>query len=154
MSPRCVMCKCLPSKCDCNPLAEDPDSFCSGGDVCKVRLVTCDDGDPPVSRTACVSPGSPPAAPVTPSPLTRTRAAPGVRPASSASVWRRAVTVMKTPPTLTSFVQQTSNARTASALPQGAIVTPMPLIQMTSVLQIKNARIASVWKKVTPPTHE
>ena len=33
---RCVMCKCLPSKCDCNPLAEDPDSFCSGDDVCKV----------------------------------------------------------------------------------------------------------------------
>ena len=30
------MCKCLPSKCDCNPLAEDPDSFCSGDDVCKV----------------------------------------------------------------------------------------------------------------------
>ena len=38
------MCKCLPSKCDCNPLAEDPDSFCSGGDVCKVRLVTSDNG--------------------------------------------------------------------------------------------------------------
>ena len=36
------MCKCLPSKCDCNPLAEDPDSFCSGGDVCKVRLLTSD----------------------------------------------------------------------------------------------------------------
>ena len=35
---RCVMCKCLPSKCDCNPLAEDPDSFCSDGDVCKVSL--------------------------------------------------------------------------------------------------------------------
>ena len=35
---RCVMCKCLPSKCDCNPLAEDPDSFCSGGDVCKVGI--------------------------------------------------------------------------------------------------------------------
>ena len=33
---RCVMCKCLPSKCDCNPLADDPDSFCSNGDVCKV----------------------------------------------------------------------------------------------------------------------
>ena len=141
------MCKCLPSKCDCNPLAEDPDSFCSGGDVCKVRLVmvTChDDGDPPVSRTACVSPGSPPAARVTPSPLTRTPAAPGARPASSASVWRRGVTVMKTPPTPTNFVQQTSNARTASASPQDAIVTQMPPIQMTSVLQIKNARIASV----------
>ena len=107
-----------------------------------------------MSRTACVSPSSPPAARVTPSLLTRTPAAPGARPAGSASVCRRAVTAMKTPPTPTSFVQQTSNARTASALPQGAIVTRMPRIQMTSVLQIKNARIASVWKKVTPPPHE
>ena len=57
---------------------------------------------------------------------------------------------MKTPLTLTSFVQQTSNARTASALPQDATVTQMPQIQMTSVLQIKNARTASVWRKVTP----
>ena len=29
------MCKCLPAKCDCNPLAEDPDSFCEGDNVCK-----------------------------------------------------------------------------------------------------------------------
>ena len=34
---RCVQCKCLPAQCDCDPLAADPDSFCSGGDVCKVR---------------------------------------------------------------------------------------------------------------------
>ena len=57
---RCVMCKCLPSKCDCNPLAEDPDSFCSGGDVCKVRLVmVTSDGDP-------VCPGLRVSAPVPP----------------------------------------------------------------------------------------
>jgi len=24
---RCIMCKCLPAKCDCNPLADDPNSF-------------------------------------------------------------------------------------------------------------------------------
>ena len=34
------MCKCLPAKCDCNPLADDPDSFCAGDDVCKVRSWT------------------------------------------------------------------------------------------------------------------
>ena len=120
-----------------------------------------------LARTACVSPGSPPGARVTRSPLTQIPAAPGARAAGSASVWvskpdlcryhwvgfifqRRDVIVMKTPLTLTSFVQQTSNARTASALPQDATVTQMPQIQMTSVLQIKNARTASVWRKVTP----
>ena len=32
----CVQCKCLPLGCDCDPSAEDPNSFCPSGDVCKV----------------------------------------------------------------------------------------------------------------------
>ena len=32
----CVQCKCLPLGCDCDPNAEDPNSFCPSGDVCKV----------------------------------------------------------------------------------------------------------------------
>ena len=32
----CVQCRCLPLGCDCDPSAEDPNSFCPSGDVCKV----------------------------------------------------------------------------------------------------------------------
>ena len=33
---QCVQCKCLPLGCDCDPLADDPNSFCSGDQICKV----------------------------------------------------------------------------------------------------------------------
>ena len=57
----CVQCKCLPLGCDCDPSAEDPNSFCPSGDVCKV-IRPC---VPPMSPHT-LSPGLPVPAPLPP----------------------------------------------------------------------------------------
>ena len=110
----CVQCKCLPLGCDCDPSAEDPNSFCPSGDVCKVttRASLSSAVTSHCRRIVSVSPRSPPAVTVTRGLMTPVRAAPPTLSVSSACVSPGAVTATPAQRTRTPSVQPEKSEET------------------------------------------
>ena len=112
----CVQCKCLPLGCDCDPDAEDPNSFCPSGDVCKV--ITSAHSPALVNtfhicpRIVSASPRSRPGVTVTPALMTLMRAALPAMSVSSACVCPGAVTATPAPRTQTASVPPEKSAET------------------------------------------